>query len=236
MVEKKKSKKTSVGAVTPNPVGQVLPEDLLGARIKEVRATLGLTHDGLSDLTKVVDQERRGISRTSIRGYELGTYKPGARELRILSLALNKSPDWLLFGGSYTDGATNRKVNANAVERPRWFDIAMPLLCYSQLKPSEGRQIRELVETLYRLQSGEVRFRSMKSFVEDFVDTIQDAARDLQERGDVGVDSVKKVLIATSAEMLKKHGKEEADLLMALIDPFVDSVSKIASREKKPSV
>ena len=36
----------------------LLPEDGLGARVKTKRTAMGLTHDGLSELTKIADGER----------------------------------------------------------------------------------------------------------------------------------------------------------------------------------
>lgn len=232
MVEKKKTVKktaaTSVGSAG-RKVG--LPEDALGSLVKIKRTALGLTHDGLSDLTKIVDQEGRGISRTSIRGYELGTYQPGARELRILSLALEVSPDWLLFGGQDEGKVTESKpAGKTAPPKLRWSDIAIPLFSYSQLAPAERNQVRGLVETLYRLQVGEVRFRSLKAFAQDFVDTIQDAARDAREHGDLNASTMRAVLVDTAAAMREKHGSEEAEALMALIDPLLDTLGALKAK------
>ncbi len=42
--------------------------------------------------------QETGISRTVLQGYLKGRYKPGARELRLLSQALDCSPNRLLFG------------------------------------------------------------------------------------------------------------------------------------------
>lgn len=42
--------------------------------------------------------QETGISRTVLQGYLKGRYKPGARELKLLSQALDCSPNRLLFG------------------------------------------------------------------------------------------------------------------------------------------
>jgi transcriptional regulator with XRE-family HTH domain len=212
----------------------LLPEDGLGARVKTKRTAMGLTHDGLSELTKIADGERRGISRTSVRGYELGTYKPGARELRILSLTLEVSPNWLLFGGDDDSwGNTAKPADQNLPSNHRWADAVMPLISYSQLAKAERKQVSDLVETLYRLQIGEVKFRSMRAFVQDFADTIQDAVRDARDHGDLNPNAMRAVLIDTAAAMREKHGPEEADLLMAVIEPLLGSLSSLKKPAKK---
>lgn len=199
------------------------PEYLLGERIRSIREKLGLTHDGLSELTKVVDKAGRGISRTTIRGYELRTYKPGARELRILSLALKVSPSFLIFGEDQDAPAADQAA-ASGKPKPkvRWAQVSFPLLCYTQLGDAEKQQVAGIIETMYRLQIGEVKFRSMKAFIEDFADTVQDAFSDLMERNDVSTEAIRKVLLDAVAEMRKRHGDEEANLLQAVL-PLIES-------------
>lgn len=197
-----------------------MPEEGLGERVRQVREQLGLTHDGLSNLTKSVDIEGRGISRTTIRGYELGTYKPGSREIRILSAALRKSPTWLVIGTDDGNGGPEL-VPGQSNSGVRWANLAFPVLAFFQLGKDEKQQVVSLVETLLRLQIGELRFRSTKGFIEDFADTIQDALRDkAQYRNDPG--EIRAVFIATVEEMKKRHGAEEANLLMATMEPIFD--------------
>ena len=50
----------------------------------------------------MIDQEKRGISRTAIIGYEQGTSRPGLREIKLLCDVLRISPNWLIYG---TDAA-----------------------------------------------------------------------------------------------------------------------------------
>lgn len=203
----------------------VMPEDGLGERVKLVREKLGLTHDGLSNLTKLADQEGRGISRTTVRGYELGTYKPGARELRILSLALRVSPSWLLFGGD--EGAANGNAEAGrqieGLNKHRWANLAFPILAFSQLGSEERKQITSLVESLYRLKKGEVQFRSEKAFIEDFIDALQDRFRDRAQFKDLKPAEILKVYSAIFEETKKKHGEPAADALKATMELFIET-------------
>lgn len=226
MVAKKKTDDTADLVSSAPSAPAALPEESLGARVKAKRTELRITHDGLSELTKSADVEGRGISRTTIRGYELGTYKPGAREIRILSLALNVSPSWLLLGSDdahHLDGSRSLQANGNR-PKVRWADLAVPLIAYSQLAPAVRKQVREMVETLYRLQVGEVRFRPMQAFIEDFVDLMQDAVRDASEQGNLNPASMRAVFIDTVEAMKKKHGEAEANLLMVLIEPWLETL------------
>lgn len=84
--------------------GSAWPEDGIAERIKKVRKELDLSVEELSALTARFDIEpgrpeaERGISVPTLYRYEANGSKPGARELRILCYALDKSPNWLLLG------------------------------------------------------------------------------------------------------------------------------------------
>ena len=71
----------------------------IGERLARARASVNLTTiASLHKRTKEVDAEKKGISQPVLLGYEAGEYRPGARELRLLCLAMGVSPTWLLFG------------------------------------------------------------------------------------------------------------------------------------------
>jgi len=71
----------------------------IGQRIGRARRNVNLaTIVSLHKRTVEVDPEKKGISQPVLIGYEDGHYRPGARELKLLSLALRVSPTWLLFG------------------------------------------------------------------------------------------------------------------------------------------
>lgn len=88
------------------------PEDGIGERIKEKRTDLKLSVEQLADLTKEWDfHEGKGIPRSTLYGYEAGTYKPAARELRLLAYALNVSPTYLLLSEEWdAEAAKNAKI------------------------------------------------------------------------------------------------------------------------------
>ena len=82
------------------PPRKPVPEDEIGDRIKEAREGRGWTQQVLSTRTRLADPNGEGISRTVLVGYEAGKTRPGAREIRLLSDALNVTPNWLLLGHS----------------------------------------------------------------------------------------------------------------------------------------
>lgn len=71
----------------------------IGERIARARSAVKLTTiASLHKRTIEIDPEHKGISQPVLLGYEDGSYRPGARELKLLSLAMGVSPTWLLFG------------------------------------------------------------------------------------------------------------------------------------------
>lgn len=99
-------------AETPIPSVKPPPEDGIGERIKKSRTDLKLSVEQLADLTKEWDyHEGKGIPRSTLYGYEAGTYKPAARELRLLAYALNVSPTYLLLSEEWdVEAERNAKV------------------------------------------------------------------------------------------------------------------------------
>lgn len=83
---------------TPVKSASPPPEDEIGERIRQKRKELNLSVEQLADLTKEWDyHEGKGIPRSTLYGYESGSYKPAAREIRLLAYALNVSPTYLLL-------------------------------------------------------------------------------------------------------------------------------------------
>lgn len=78
----------------------------MGDRIRDRREKRNLTQEALSILTKYpeIDPEGRGLSRPSIVGYEQGKNLPDARGIRLLAMALDVTPSWLVLG-KYDDPA-----------------------------------------------------------------------------------------------------------------------------------
>jgi transcriptional regulator with XRE-family HTH domain len=85
---------------SPSPKHSRLPEDGIGERIRQRRELQGLSQAKLAELTKVRGVEGRGIPRSVLVGYESGRFKPGARELRVLSTTLEIDVATLLYGPS----------------------------------------------------------------------------------------------------------------------------------------
>lgn len=77
-----------------------VPEDGMGERIRDRREKKNLTQEALSILTRYpqIDPEGRGLSRPSIVGYEQGKSLPDARGIRLLAMALDTTPSWLVLG------------------------------------------------------------------------------------------------------------------------------------------
>lgn len=81
------------------------PERGISERIKQRRKELDLTVEMLAALTARYEYATdEGISVPTLYRYEKGDRLPGARELRLLSGALNVSPNWLLLGHEWDSG------------------------------------------------------------------------------------------------------------------------------------
>jgi transcriptional regulator with XRE-family HTH domain len=74
------------------------PEDQLGARLQAAREDTRLTQGELSELTRSLDSDDKGVSRAVISLYEAGTNRPSPREIRLLCEALRVTPNFLIYG------------------------------------------------------------------------------------------------------------------------------------------
>jgi len=166
-----------------------LPEDGIGERIARVRQQKQLTHDGLSQLTKLVDLEKTGIARTTIRGYELAVYKPGSREIRVLAAALQVSPTWLVLGvpeqGESTLPIAGEQGSSaeQAAAQPRipWAKFVQSFVAFKELDPADKDAICNVILSLARLKIGEVEYRRMMAIFQELVDNFEDGIRDIKE-------------------------------------------------------
>ena len=186
-----KASAKDTGAATPTSTGA--PEDQIGARIAEKRLSKNLTHDGLAKLTKLFDDpanSKSGISRTTIRGYEVGLYKPGTRELRLLSQALEVSPNWLIFGGPEPSPSVSTLIEqGHALEQTevQKFFVALHLL--RALDRAERDLLYNMLHGLAKLKVGETEYRAavishqeFGALVSDFWNDIKDGDQPDQER------------------------------------------------------
>lgn len=152
--------------------GYIPPEDSLGERVLLLRTQKSLSHEGLSVLAKLADPSGVGISRTTIRGYELGNFKPGARELRILSNALQVSPSWLLLGDPQSQ---NKSVADEKNDGPSYGESVQIMAAFSALPAQEREALKTLAFSLLKYKIGEVDFRKTMGFSGDMGNIISEA-------------------------------------------------------------
>lgn len=87
----------------------VSPETGIGDRIKELRTKIGISVEALAALTGKYDydapESSKGVSIPTLYRYEKGERLPGAREIRLLSDALQTTPNWLILGRKHDSRA-----------------------------------------------------------------------------------------------------------------------------------
>lgn len=144
---------------TQTPDGQQSPVrdpanevDLISVQLQSARTQANLSVIELSKLT--------GISKTVLHGYERGRTKPGAREIRLLSAALNISPNRLILGNDEfaTDRPRFTSIYRKIQSRPSiGFMLAMMYMPFVTplLDEDELRSILTLIEALVRAKHPE---------------------------------------------------------------------------------
>lgn len=165
------------------------PEESFPERLTALREEKGLKHDSLSELTKHVDPQKRGIARTTLRGYELGVTKPGIRELRILSQALEVSTNRLVFGTENLESASvqgNFPVRRETVLGKSQEDIvriACFLVSLYRLSDQERDTVNRVASSLAAAKLGEVEYRKLMDATREVVETFIDAHSDALSGG-----------------------------------------------------
>jgi transcriptional regulator with XRE-family HTH domain len=212
------------------------PEDRIGERIAQQRMLKQLTHDGLAKLTKLYDVARSteagtdpggspkrvaGISRTTIRGYEIGMYKPGTREIRLLSQCLEVSPTWLIFGGD--DEAPNTLKTSPRKSVPQLtelqhFMIALPQMRH--LARHERQLVYDMVNTLAQHRMGEAEHRALVISMEELGGVFGDLWFDFRETGKMPEgDEFQEYIKAHEMHIKDLIGSELGDLLKGAVRP-----------------
>ena len=166
-----------------------VPESGFGKRLAELRAGKNLNHDALSELTKLADAQKRGIARTTLRGYELGVYKPGIRELRVLCQALGVSPNKLIFGED-TNEFTAPPLGAVTARDPafaghvfrreiihQWIGFLVDVF---NLDDHGRESVFRVAGDLTEAKLGSVEYRRLMGVTREIVDTVIDAQLDFQ--------------------------------------------------------
>lgn len=198
------------GESTPGSAGA--PEDQIGSRIAEKRLSKNLTHDGLAKLTKLFDDpsnSKSGISRTTIRGYEVGLYKPGTRELRLLSQALEVSPSWLIFGGP--EQLTSLSTSIDQGQRLEQTEIQKFLVALHLLRaldPAERDLLYNMLHGLAKLKVGEAEYRAAVITHQEFGGLISDLWNDLKDGAQPDQERLQEIFKAYSPlldELVQKN-------------------------------
>lgn len=150
----------------------------IGDRITEARRRARITTiAALHKLTAHVDREKKGISQPVLKSYEDGQFRPGARELKLLSLALSMSPNWLLFGKEnpleQDASPTPPSSLADLVEiTPEDRRGALIGILVSQLKKPERDAWLSVIEATIRSRLGDARFAAQLAAVQTVTDLI----------------------------------------------------------------
>ncbi len=194
------------------------PEDQIGTRIAQKRTAKGLNHDGLSKLTKLCDNAGNvGIGRTTIRGYEIGTYKPGTRELRLLSQALEVSVDWLIFGAGDEDAQSFQGRNdANLQVSSEFGKFLVGLYLLAKLEPKERDSVYGVMHALARLRQGENEYRAGIVVIEGVTSLILDHFADTANGVQVDHASFSKIAKA-SIPLLDDFLEKEFGMSAAIV-------------------
>lgn len=126
------------------------PELELGQRLQHAREAKKLTQGQLAELTKRADKDGKGLSRTVVSLYELGTNRPGPREIRMLCEVLQITPSYLIYGDDEPfDNFLNRhRHGATRPSDPESF--AAVAYCFTRLHPHHRIAVMELMLGLLR--------------------------------------------------------------------------------------
>ena len=131
----------------------------IGRRISQARNGLGVSQQGISTRTAMLDADGIGISRATLSLYETGTNKPGAREILLLCEVLSVSPNWLLFGS---------ESPARALQPSTMFlvgnalDISVRLaFAILALNPSDRDSIANIVFSMVSNKIGDVELSTI---------------------------------------------------------------------------
>lgn len=150
----------------------------IGGRISEARKNAGFdTIASVHKATVQVDNDEQGISQPVLKGYEDGKFKPGARELRILSLALSVSPNWLLFGAeeapkAFAGEQPSSRISALTSISTDEQRLVLISLFLMQLQKTEREALFTLLEAMLKARLGKNQFEMLFEVFEGVTRTI----------------------------------------------------------------
>jgi transcriptional regulator with XRE-family HTH domain len=155
----------------------------IGARLKRAREDRDFTQLAVATRTKMADPDAKGISRTSLIGYEQGTSSPGLREIKLLCEVLRITPNWLVYGTDEAGLIKQASMEAFSLgvnhELRGVLRAALVLLA---LKGHERDSILSLALSLAGRQLGDLRLSGLMMtadlMVNDFLKLVREHAPD----------------------------------------------------------
>ncbi len=136
----------------------------VGVRIRQAREALELTQGAVCTRTRMADPLGKGISRTSLVGYESGTSRPGLREIKLLCDVLSITPNQLIYG---TDAPIAPSLPAMAMVQTNepLRDAIRIGFAIAALKGHEREALASLALSLAGRQLGDLRLSGLLTYV-----------------------------------------------------------------------
>lgn len=173
-------------------------------RIRQAREALELTQGAVCTRTRMADPLGKGISRTSLVGYESGTSRPGLREIKLLCEVLSISPNRLIYG---TDDPIAPSLPSLAmVETQEPLRDAIRIgFAIAALKGHEREALASLALSLAGRQLGDLRLSGLLTYVGLLGEEIDKLLRQSFPDGDVP-NSLEELMDKTSAGLRSNWG------------------------------
>lgn len=160
MKNQKTEPKTEGETVPPSAETEAVddaPENSIGVRLRAAREARGLSQTALATRTKLIDSTGKGVARTVLVGYEAGTFRPGAREIRLICQALSITPNWLILGA---EGSTEQ-ASMELLRRREWTSAVRLAMAISILKGHERGALQSLALSMAGRQLGDMHLSSL---------------------------------------------------------------------------
>lgn len=186
------------------------PNDEQGVsdRLKTAREERGFTQGVVATRTKMVDPEKKGISRTAIIGYEQGSSRPGLREIKLLCEVLLITPNWLIYG---TESAGIASQPSLDLLRPSPFGeldgLLRTAMALMALKGHERDALQSLALSLAGRQLGDMRLSALVSGSWMMRDALIKALKDFNPEIDQN-DTLEKIAESLSQGYETTHGNK----------------------------
>lgn len=154
---------------TPKPEAQqeranaaITSDVAIGRRIRDARDAKGLTQQHVSVRSKLVDSDEKGVSRTALIGYEAGTSRPGARELRILCETLHVTPNFLIYGSEHPFQTSHAALEGLRTKSRALHKALQVAFVVMSLKDHEKDALMSLALSLGGHQLGDERLSGLR--------------------------------------------------------------------------